>query len=515
MLTSVLIMFVLCFLQRLSLVWRNPLVFDSWGHLFFLTAVRDQKTGPFKPINVNVVSGGPFNYPLLSHWLLSRVFPACIPLNWIKAANPIIEAVCLALYMIIAYSAGLSVEVVTSTAILYVFTPMIFSKVSIGPNGLFTTRLYSELATGILMMLAYLPVPLSSFILTSIMAVLVAYVLLSSKFGLQVLVLLVLPSSILTGNFSLALALIFGTCLALLVTKGQAWNVWLEQWRHLEWYFREAKQKNAPIVDRNSVNTFRRAFENKSRKKQMIELMFALAARNSFTALIVKFPVAVFTMLVFLFVQHDHLLQNGNFGPVLLIAAVIFVLVNTTIMIIVGEAERYINHIAFLVLLNFSYWAIASENPYLIYFFLGLGVAYWIAEILLLGLFKLGQKQLDEDGAMEFLKSNYPEPITVLSWPHHVLSPWRIMVESKHQPIFPIAATGDRAAFLKSIEKYPYIDLSKVEDLRREFGLQCIILEEADTYEEDIARLLAEGWQKYEGSSLSGISIYAFNMGHP
>lgn len=496
-----------CFLQRLSMVWRVRFSFDSWGHLYFLTAVKHQRTGPFAPIQVDVAEGGPFHYPHLTHWLMSFL-PQAVLGRWIKVVNPVFEALGLAASMALARTAGLDAGVVAAAGLAYVFTPMVFSKVAIGSTSHFTTRLYSELSAGLLLLLAFLPLPLSSAMLVLPMVVLVAYIVLSSKFGLQMVLLVVLPAALLASKPAPIAGLVLGFASAVAVSRGGILKTWREQGRHLLWYLGESRKGKLPITDRNGLAPFRMAFGAPCLKQKIVHLGFALVGRNSFSGLVLKFPVAIATaLLVWNGAASGPVADNGVFA-LLGVAFLVYGVVNTTVFIILGEAERYLNHFAFLIILVFTEWAFAGGGLIWFWLVIAWGVLYWLGELVLLGLLGLNQPREDEDGAYRALVEAAPEGSIVLTYPYHVIPPWRLLTTSSLRPVFPIIGTGAGTARLKAMESYPFIDLAYLGELRRDFGLAFVVIQDSKLDEVGRNWLEADGWQILPGDKNAGVTIY-------
>ncbi|OZB49438.1 MAG: hypothetical protein B7X60_01135, partial [Polynucleobacter sp. 39-45-136] len=281
----------LCFFQRLTMVWNQNFPFDSWGHLYFIVSVKRQRTGPFKPIWTDVVGGGYYHYPLLTHWFISLLPESILISRWVKVLNPIFEGVALLFCMLLSLWAGISPVTVSASGLLYIFTPMIFSKVGIGPTSYFSTRLYSELSTGMLLLLTFLPLPLDRSILILLVGLLVSYIALSSKFGLQMLFLVIIPAAFLSQKFYFLLAIIIGLTFSIFISKGVAIKIWREQWNHLLWYL--SKVKTMPISDRNSFLNFKKAFSTSGLKEKVKNIAFLIVGKNSFTSTILKFPILV------------------------------------------------------------------------------------------------------------------------------------------------------------------------------------------------------------------------------
>lgn len=500
---------ILCLIQRLSMTWRLRPSFDNWGHTFFVSAVRKQKTGPFRPINVDVVEGGAFNYPLLSHWLLSFL-PEHVFKKYIKLVNPAIESLGLALYLAVSFSAGVEMKIVLAAGLLYVLTPMIFSKVAIGPSSNFTTRTYSEIAAGLLLLFAFLPVSVTPITLSFLMTILVAYIILSSKFGLQFVLLVVLPASIITFNLPLFFGILMSFALSILVSKGAAISIWQEQARHLIWYLGQVRANRIDIANRNGMAPFRKAFNAGGLKSKITHFCFALVAQNSFAGLVLKFPMVIAVLLIPWIYQEDVNITAIGFFSLLGVASFVYLIINTTVLIILGEAERYFNHFTFLILLVFTEWSFGIGEASWYWFAIIWGCLYWLAELLVFGLLGLNKPNYDEDAAFDKLTAIAPKGSVVLCYPYHVLPPWRLLATSTLRPIFPIIGAGAGRARLKEMESYPTIDLSHLEELKSDFSLSFVVAQDSKLDVDAMNQLAQNGWHSIEDAKAEGITIFKY-----
>ena len=136
---------ILCFLHRALLTYNQPIQFDGWGHLYYSVLVKEQKSGPFGPIEPNVVAKGKFHYPLLFHWIISRL-PRRVLLKFNKLVCPTLDASILAISIFYFSKQEIDIKIIFVASLLYIFGPSYFSKISIGPRStLFSTRIFSEL----------------------------------------------------------------------------------------------------------------------------------------------------------------------------------------------------------------------------------------------------------------------------------------------------------------------------------------------------------------------------------
>lgn len=488
------------FLQRLTLVWRYHRKFDPWGHLFFVCAVQEQRTGPVNPINVPVVEGGEFHYPLFVHWCLSGI-PKKFLLRFAELINPIVEAILISMLLIFLYVTGMDEDVIIWTFLLYMFTPLLFSKVALGPNVTqFTTRIYSELAATLMLAVIVgsdvLPLALQC-VLTS---TLIAFIAMSSKFGLQVITLIFLPVSLLLMNGALIFGWIAGLGLAILISRGALLNTFQAQLDHLIWYFKGMRDGSLPMADRSSFS-----FLKEKGAGYFRNVMFGLLIRNPYTVLLIKAPsFCLLPLWIFFLWKNNAWNEWHNLLIFLTVTYAVFFLTVQKVFQFLGEGERYISHFAFFYALVFSVTAMTIQANGLLWLMLAYGALYWVLEVIVFGVRRYGKQDFDEDEVVGLMKT-LPEGTVVLPYPYHVAPPWRLMIETKLKPIFPIVATGPKVEQLREWETYPFMDLAYANQMHSEFGLQVIVVQDSKMTEESWHTFKSIGWPvtRVRGASIA------------
>ena len=175
---------VIAFGTRFLVVRHAAISFDTYGHLYFIKEIKAQRSGPFGAIAPKIVGATTFRHPFLWHWLLG-ILPAPALLRHQKWINATLDALFSLIAYIVVLWMGFSESIAFFTALLYVFTPMWFSRLSTGPRiECLTPRLSSELAAN-LFFITFLFKDVTGdtlFLLTGML--LTAFIMLSSKFGL-------------------------------------------------------------------------------------------------------------------------------------------------------------------------------------------------------------------------------------------------------------------------------------------------------------------------------------------
>lgn len=498
---------LLCFFQRSAMAWGVPKSFDTWGHIYFVTAVKRQNTGPFSPIKVNAPGADLFNYPLFSHWILSKL-PESMFRRWANFVVPAIESLFLVVFLIISHFGGVNGDVVISAGLIYVFTPMLFSKISLGPVSQFSTRSFSELVISFLILTWILPLNIPPMSWMVLVAVIVQYVALASKFGLQVIVLVIFPASVLAGDIIFLSGLVIGVAVAILLTRGTAIQTWREQIQHLRWYYSEVRKGNMPVRSRNNRTQFSSALKVETLKKKLTHLVYAIFATNSFTATAIKFPALLFAGWFTLNPYPIEISGGTNFVAIMVVATIVFVLVNTTNLIFLGEAERYFTHMSFPIILAMSQSIFIRDQQWMFQVLLLWGLLVFAVEFVGINLLKFGKGKQEGDIALRIMKERFEVNTTVLSWPYHILPPWRLLADRTFRPIFPIVTGGEPGKLLRSVESYPYIDLNALSMLREQFGLSVIVVEAEKLTSDHLKKIVSDNWVEVVDSRLSKTMIF-------
>ncbi|MGB3712558.1 MAG: hypothetical protein WA985_12820 [Erythrobacter sp.] len=448
--------------HRVFLQARDPMTFDSWGHLYLTFAVQRSGRGPFQPIRPQVIGAQDFYYPLLPHWTYSHL-PNGFLLRHNRLINPLIETAFLGISIGLALLAGLPAEWAMLGALGYVFTPLWFTKLMIGPRVLnFTTRLFSEVLYPLALGVLLLAVPIPDWLAVGIGAALLAAVLLGSKFGVQVVVFVTPLTALFAASIKVAIAWVLAFLLAQLVSKGNFASQVRQQVAHLVWYASELREGRMPIQARNAIKHLRQWSPDKSLAQNVRRLVFVWFARNSITGVILRAPHFVATAILAALALVGGEAIPTPFGPLVASAAAIYALTSLKYFLFIGQAERYLSHVS--IWSNMLFVALCATQGLMV--LVWLAIAYGLAISLGERLFLRGsvdpEAKRSEHAAMDYLESAEQER-TVLVYPYHAVPPYRIMIQTPHTCLLPWMSGEAHKTAMKGLEDYPRVDLSRLE----------------------------------------------------
>lgn len=458
-------------LIKLTLSYSTPMSFDSWGHYYFIKASKLADTGPFEPLTINAPVASKFHYPRFMHWILSFAVGS-LSHKRMFLVNPIIETVFLSIFTAILISRGFSENHILSTIIIYTFIPSRISDLAFGPVNSFTTRNYSELIFGLIVLLLTTSSDVGSYLELFIISSLIAIILMSSKFGTQAVILILYPAVLFSDIMSGSIIIVGSIILALVITRLKIIDIWGDQVKHLKWYYNQMKNNKMPVSQRNKFEKFAFASNDQSISKYLIRLARVTLIDNSFTSTLIKNPHLLFVLsLIF---TGSVTFANSEFIFIFLIATSVFFIVNTKFLMFLGEAERYFSHFSFAAI---TYLVTSDHYSESLNYLAIYGVFFYIIEMLR----KLTHRQRkitsDQDAIFKYLVTHGKSQDVVLSYPYHSLPPWRILADTDFKPIFPIVLSGVHAEKLRKFETYPLINLCYVDELVTHYNLKWIVLD--------------------------------------
>lgn len=276
-------------LTRISIAHGKKTSFDTYGHLYFAKEVNDQRVGPFGKIQTKVASSKGFKYPFLWHWILGFL-PLKLVIRHHKWINPIADVLfSIALYLISVYS-GLEQRTSLLLSVIYLLTPMWFSKMSMGPRiESLTPRLSSEIATNLFFIVTVLPLDIPFAMKLTLGTLLSAYVIMSFKFGLQAILFMTPFVSLFVFNSIPLISAIIAIIFSIVISKGDFLETIKRQITHFTWYFRKNLKEETTLSNRNSWKKLFICSGKSVMKLMASNWLFA----NSFTSVILKMPIYV------------------------------------------------------------------------------------------------------------------------------------------------------------------------------------------------------------------------------
>ena len=485
------LLFLFAMLARTTACRGVPQGFDSHGHFYFAKELKTQKAGAFGSINTKVIEGVGFSVPFLWHWIVG-LFPLSLVRKYQQYLNPLLDS----LFALFIYLFFLSVGYSEGNAILgyllYVFTPMWFSRLAIGPRiESFTPRLSSEIATNIFFVFVCLLPGAPLWFVTLGGSGVAAFVLASSKFGIQSLLFLTPLISLFLGSWDPLLALFGGLVILAILSRGRFLNSFNQQLNHLRFYFLKNLKGEVAVSSRNKLGSEYLRKPGEGLIKYAARFIATLAFRNSYAGVLIKLPLLWISIIVSIS-EMQFLVADNIWGPVAS-GVILFFLINIPLLLFLGEAERYLNHVAIFIVL----WGvtIADKTDYaMIYWGLVFyGLVYLVVEAFALPFFtkEVTIEESENLKIIDYLRTL--KSSIVLCYPYHAGGGvYRVMADTAHRTIFLFGTTDE---FVKKFEKkysssYPYADLYKLDDMRCEFDINVLIVRNRD-----IESRLKENWR--------------------
>ena len=455
---------------------------DCKAHLFYAERIALMRSGPFSPLPIPIVNSLPLREPLMWHWLVSFL-PAKTVKNSQHYLNPLLDAI----FSVFIYLALLGLGVSSSHSLfavcLYVATPIWFTRLSIGPRtNNFTPRLSSEIATNMFLFTAFIPLINDSGVAEVRIAssiLLALYVLLSSKFGNQALFFLSPLICLITGKYEAVFILACAVCLAILISRGAYIYQLRQHLQHLSWYFKNNLSGKMYISHRNSLKGLFVRYEDETDFDILYRLVKRLIIENSFSGLLLKFPLFLYVL------AGSILVYQGGWDPSvyapIISAVILYLLINIPHMLFLGEAERYLNHVAiFIVLAAVDLYLAGFAIPWL-WAIVGYGLAWLLIEGMLAGGLdrRSNDEAEDQRKVIAYLKT-VPSTV-VLGFPFTVCGGhYTVMSETSHQTIYIGGNINIGPSWsAKYSAGYPYVDLGLLEDMEHEMGVKVLICSRA------------------------------------
>jgi len=459
--------------------------FDVYGHLCFANTLREQRAGPFGKIYLRLAGASAYSQPFMWHWLIG-FFDANSLLRNQAWLNGVIDSLFIVIAFLIAQWSGYSERVALYAVAIYLLTPMWFSSIAIGPRiAGFTPRLSSEVATNLFFMVCLFPTGLSEVQTVILGGLLAAFVLSSSKFGVQAMLFLAPLVSLIGGSLMPLLSLVVGLIFTLVASRGRIIGQIKSQVTHLTWYFKENMKGNMPVSNRNSFRAlFRRA--EPSLKSHLVKLVHRILSQNSYTSVSVKLPVIFIVAFIFVrSIGSGSDMYGSPLAAPIVSACLVYFVVNLRPFLFLGEAERYLNHVAFFIALFAAKHMLDNEFEWLLWALFVYGAVYWGIETFALEKLKpehLRQRAIEDDLVIKDLQA-LPQPTVVLGYPYlSAGGVFRIMLETKHSAIYCLFTSKDFSEKFnaKYADDFPYTKLEKLDDMADEYGVGYIVLDRRD-----------------------------------
>jgi hypothetical protein len=310
-------------------------------------------------------------------------------------------------------------------------------------------------------------------------------VLSSSKFGLQAMAFLTPLVSLLAWTAKPAVAAALGLLLTIAVSRGRTARTFAAQARHLAWYFRENLAGRMHVSQRNSLRALLQTPPGTPRQR-LVKLAQRLLSENSYTAVALKMPVIWLAALGCAgAIAKDGLFGMPGVAAAVLAAMVLFLLINWRPLLFLGEAERYLNHVAIFVALGATTSALEHGMEWMLWALLVYGGIYLLLETLLMPRLQPARfaQRLRQDEIIQRDLQARPGPHVVLCYPYHAAGGvWRVMAETPHRTVFCFGTSAEFSARFNRdyADSYPCVRLERLEEMARELGVDYIVLDKGE-----------------------------------
>ena len=182
---------------------------------------------------------------------------------------------------------------------------------------------------------------------------------------------------------------------------------------------------------------------------------------------------------------------------------ILFCIISYRKFLFLGEAERYLNHIAIIIIFSLVYVANLTDTLWIIYLLIIYGFIYYVLEVFLYDKFLfVKDKEYADIEIEDFLKS-FIKIKTVLCYPYHNFNIWRLMINTMHQPIIPfLMRKHNMDIFQLNYDiKNTYLDLNKLDEIIEITNCTIIIIYNNSLLDNHInynKKLLTYGWLEKE-----------------
>lgn len=212
--------------------------------------------------------------------------------------------------------------------------------------------------------------------------------LLSSQFGMQVLVVNSIVLSCFYRDFVPLLPLLgtFGLCLLIPQLGGR--QLLARKWAHYKWYFTAIKEGTTPIAERNSLRDFiALPVYLFTRPREFGRIVFTKA-----TPIIIVYSIPIIPILLYWWVSSPDTFTELFSDNVIwyvtgltLASFIAFIITSIKFALFLGEAERYLEYsVAFLHLIFVRYCIVSEHSDEIIYIIILIHIGFVLVNFLYL-----------------------------------------------------------------------------------------------------------------------------------
>ncbi len=385
-----------CFLLRAApaLLKISPESSDHFYHLFFSEYIRKNRFRCPGPVPEFLLPGI-YDYPPFFHYLMA-VFPKRLREIIAPYMGGVIDAVhTWIIYGFVLYLAAVPpfssylydpIPCATVAAVLFATSPALLARSS-GPRAYtLTTRPLGELLFTLYFFLLAIFLVEGDIVLLLCAAVVAAVLFLSSKFGLQVMVLFSLIAGVFLQNIPVLVLPLAGILLAIIISGGHFVNVIRGSLLHSVFYYQVLQKEHVTRTLGTVISDIR-----------TIPCRFRYSTIREYTLAVGKilynypFFILITRNILFLIIFTTCLLRSSVIGssPVMVFlflwlcsSIAGFILTVKKPLLFLGEAERYLEYSISAQAVLFAVFF--SSAPLIFFLLLGYHAFYYTATIFLL-----------------------------------------------------------------------------------------------------------------------------------
>lgn len=464
---------ILILLLRTYVRLKRPFAIDSdtFFHLELANHIKKNKFH-FQTKHPRFILPGESDYPFLFHYFVA-LFPKNFHLKLEKYVSSILDFIHSLILLFFLYfdpiNLNLSKGQIAFLVILHATSPNFLSK-QVGPRAYQATpRVMSELIYFLyfISLVAYFNLFEVKYLWLSILFG--AALLLTSKFGAQVLFLFSLIHLILTFNPIILVILISSFFFAIAFSKGYYLKVLEGQISHLNIY-RTHLVKVHPQFEKKSLKNFTR---RGTKSKLIFERTKLLKHNTMLGKMLYNIPILLASLIAFSKIDASAL--NPIIGATFISGLTIATLTSTKKLLFLGEGVRYLDYCVF------------STYLYIVLFFSSDTIITILFYQITIGIYsgfmfmktRVNSKYYHEQYLIPLLDSisNYPKNLTVFPiWPS---APWELIYRLKN-PIFYTFSINKKYwpddSYQKTFPKYPHIEPKLLQVFDTKYGLDLILI---------------------------------------
>lgn len=498
MISICIFLFVITFILRGLVVFLYPTLvgFDAFAHMYRVKHLRNYRSiaSSLKPkdpllIEKRFVKGASTNDPFLALNLLSYLPAVCDNFTK-KYFNSLLDALYAVVIYIFIFIVTASENTASYAALMYIFTPIMFTFQSTGPRaGFFTPRMLAECFGVMAVIFLYFFLYHGDIVYFAIAVFFGALAMMTNGFAMQAMIFLPVVLMIFTKRAELLFFPFASFIIALGLGRGRFWRVFKFHTVYAGWYFINNLRGKMAISRRNSIKDFLGAIK----KRHWAEVYRHFYSKNSFLIVLIKYPQYYLALLIaYKYSAIGGFLIAHEF---LYASLIIFLFVSIRYFLSLGEAERYLHYVIPFVILTIT--QSVHFKTYAV-FFICYGFLFWLSDFVWSYFqVKLKKSTVDKKQMLKWVNERFQNPINILPIPLSLLDGWRLLLETRHNWLWSMYWNKqERKKYDKYIHNYGAEDLKKLAAIVSEHDIDLIILSPDEMKKQKVDDINLSGYRK-------------------